>query len=604
MALVKLADAVINETEKDFALDTAEKVGNGLVDTLWDPDFGGFFVSQSDRYKKPGIQGVAIQAFVALYEATGKSQYRELALDTLNNYDNNTEAWNESEGYYVYVTSHTGFQIEDNPYSTDPYEPQSLRVDHNTLMGNALLDLYQMESNQTYLTKALRIFDNINTTCRNTSTHLFYSGVDSKKEAVVPEESDLFINSLILEFLANLYNTTADTEYYNAFLKILNSVLIHFWDNSYGGFIATSSTVNSSLNDDTKFTERQFYGIRALDEGDKLTDRGVFYNLILDTIEILNNKLYDHENGGYFQICNPDGTQSGDPTWRSKLAITQSLAIYSMANLWLYSKPGALNIIWSPSTPTPLDRVTLLIAAFDPAGISRVFLNYSINKGDYELLEMIPHTVGNMYNVTLEPPHPDGTTIDFNVIINNTLGVQVIRREYSFLWQEDRWPPEVQELGFLPGGEIPVNEEFSVFVSAQDVPSQGTVKYIRFHYSLSEENRKSELLEQVDIHIWKITFPDGLSIPGAYAYYFESIDNNLNPGFSHIGHFIILGEPKAPPFSAVLGLILIFGFAVPVGLYTYVEYKKKSARTTLKEARNVRFKQRGRKLSKRGTRRT
>ena len=91
-----------------------------------------------------------------------------------------------------------------------------------------------------------------------------------------------------------------------------------------------------------------------------------------------------------------------------------------MANLWLYSKPGALNIIWSPSTPTPLDRVTLLIAAFDPAGISSVLLNYSINKGDYELLEMIPHTVGNMYNVTLEPPHPDGTTIDFNVIINNS----------------------------------------------------------------------------------------------------------------------------------------------------------------------------------------
>jgi hypothetical protein len=48
----------------------------------------------------------------------------------------------------------------------------------------------------------------------------------------------------------------------------------------------------------------------------------------------------------------------------------------------------------------------------------------------------------------------------------------------------------------------------------------------------------------------------------------------------------------------------LIGVVVPAGLYTFVEYKKRSARTTLKEIKNVRYKQRGRKLKKRGTRRT
>jgi mannose/cellobiose epimerase-like protein (N-acyl-D-glucosamine 2-epimerase family) len=627
LGLLKLADAVINETERDFALNIAEKTGNGLMDILWDPDFdglfvsdtdrykkpgvhgkaiqafiGGLFVSDTDRYKKPGVHGKAIQAFIGLYEETDNPTFRDMALNTFNFLD--ATAWNDTKGYYHYVTSHTGSPLDENPYPGDLYEPQSLRVDHNAIMGNALLNLYRMESNETYLTKAVQIFDIINATCRNTSTNLFYTGVDTKEQVVVPDTSDIFINSLVLEFLFNLYNVTEDMKYYEDFFPLLNSVLLHFWDNNYGGFIATSSSINSSFNDETKYTERQFYGILALDKAYELTDSNLYYNLILDTVEILNAKLYDQVNGGYYQLSNPDGTQGEFPSWRWKTTVTQSLAIYSLANLWLYSKPGVLNVLWSPSTPRPQDRVTLITAAFDLAGISTVFLNYSIGNSDYELKEMVPHSVGNMFNVTLDPPHPDGTTINFNILVNDTLGNQTIRGDYSFLWQTDIWPPNVQEIGFLPGVEVPVNEEFSVYVSAQDVPTQGTVKYIRFHYHRTGGNDKSLSLEQTDIHIWKITFSDGLSTPGTYAYYFESIDNELNPGFSHVSYFYILGQIETPPLMLIIGLLVVVGVVVPAGLYTFIEYKKKSARTTLKEIKNVRHTQRGRKLKKRGTRRT
>jgi len=181
---------------------------------------------------------------------------------------------------------------------------------------------------------------------------------------------------------------------------------------------------------------------------------------------------------------------------------------------------------------------------------------------------------------------------------------QVIRGDYSFLWQIDIWPPEIQELGFIPGLEIPVNEEFAVFVSAHDIPSQGTVQIIRFHYHQEEQNDQSLPLVQIDAHIWKVTFPDGLSTPGTYAYYFESLDTNLNPGFSHINYFYILGELVTPSLSLIVGLLVVMGIFIPAGLYTYVEYKKKSARKTLKTMRKVRYQQRGKKLKKRGTKRT
>ena len=605
LALLKLSDAVINQSEREFAINIAEKTANGLANNLWDPDFGGFFVSPSDRYKKPGIQGKAIQALLALYEVIGSATYRDVAIDTFNFIDN--AAWNATQGYYSYVTSHTGLPLLQNPYPGDPYEPQSLRVDHNSIMGSALLDLYRIEANETYLTKACQIYDIINSTCRNTSTHLFYSGVDTQQKIVFPEATDLFINSLVLEFLAQLYNVTEDIKYYNEFFPLLNSILLKFWDNDYGGFISASSSINSSLDETTKFTERQFYGIGALDQAYKLTNNDIYYNLILDTLEILNNYLYDQINGGYYQLSNPDGSQSGDPTWKMKVTVTQSLGIYTLANIWLYSKPSALNIIWSPSTPRPQDSVTLLIAAFDPLGISTVFLNYSIDDGNYKLEEMVPHSVGNMYIIKLDPPNKDGTTIDFNIIITNNNDEQIIRGDYSFLWQKDRWPPEVEVIGFLPGNEIPLKEEFSIIVSAQDYPSQGSVKYIRIHYHLPGHDDISLLLEHFDVHLWKIIFPDGLSTAGTYSYYFESLDLELNPGFTDIGYFFILERPKdPPPLSLIVQILIVMGIFVPAGLYSYVEYKKKSARRKLKVIRKIRLRQRqqARKLSKRGTKRT
>ncbi len=605
LALLKLADAVINNTERDFALEIADKTGTNMINELYDTIFDGFFFSQSIRYKRPGVQGKAIQALLSLAEATGNQTYRDYAVSTFNFMDR--YGWNSTDGYYYYILSHSGFIPVVNPSAEDPYVPWAPRADHNAIFGDALLDLYEYESNTTYLNRAVDIYNFFNTTCRNMTNGLFYTGLNSTYHVVDPDSADIFINSLILEFLAHLYNVTGNQVYYDDFFLLLNSVLLNYWDQRYGGFYATISLNTGGSVDYKKYTERQFYAIRALDRAYKLSDNSLFYNLILDALEFLNDKLYDNDHGGYYQLSNEDGTGGFETSWNDKFTVTQSLSIYALSNLWLYSKPGVLNALWSPSAPRPTDPVTILIAAFDSDGISNVLFNYSINKEPYHAVEMVPHSlVGNMYNTSLDP-HADSTSVNFNIIVNDTLGNQVVRGNYFFVWQADLFPPNVVEIGFFPSLEIPVHKEFSITVSAQDVPSQGRVRYVRIRYHRSGQSEKSESLVQIDTHIWQITFPEGLPTPGTYAYYFESTDDMLNTGWSHKSYFYILGHQESTPFELVIGLLAVVGIFIPAGLYTYVEYKKKDARKTLKSRREVRYRKRStssiNKRTRRGTKR-
>jgi hypothetical protein len=588
LAFLKLSQAVINETERDFAVDIASKVGEYLIRDLYDgyteDAFGGFFISSSNRYKKPGIQAKAIQAFLALYEETGNTTYRDSAIDTFDFLE--TFAWNNSHGFYIYLTAHSGIPPLTNPNQQDPYDPLSKRMDHNILMGQALLDLYRLESEQKYLDHAIRIYDYFNATCRNITSALFYTGLNSLDEIVDLETSDIFINSLTLEFLGELYNVTEDPKYYDEFFALLNSVLNHFWDSRYGGLHALFSYDNNDITDDKKYTERQFYGIRALDYAFKLTDSNIYYNFILDIVEFLTNKLYDNDHGGYYQLRNTDGAE-GETSWNDKYTVTQSLAIYALANLWLYSKPGVLSALWSPSTPLPGDDVTILIAAFDADGISNVLFNYSINNEPYQTTEMVPHSlIGNMYNTTLEA-HSVGTRVNFNIIVNDSLGHQAVRSSYFFTWQLDTWAPQIIGIGLDPGIEIPVNENFTITATAQDVPVHGNVKYVRIYYHRSNKPETSQALTHNDVHIWQINFPNGLPIPGTYNYYFEAIDFEFNFGYSPVNTFYILGHPEIIPLSLIVGIIVTILVVVPSGLYVYVELEKKKSRRGLKGIREV-----------------
>ncbi|MFX0126375.1 MAG: AGE family epimerase/isomerase [Candidatus Hodarchaeota archaeon] len=597
LGLLRLSKAVINQTESDFALSIAESTANYLITNLYDSEYGGFFLSNWETYKKPGIQGKAIQALLELYSITDNHTYREIALSTYDFIEEN--GWDDSNNGYYYLMSHTGFKPEKNPFDNDPYSPKSKRVDHNVIMGEALLDLYQDNSDPSYLLKATDIYEMLNNTCRNQTSKLFYTGYENNGSVIDLYNADSFINSLVLEFLARLYKVTNEENYYNDFFILLKAFLLNFWDNRYGGFHATYSYLNEDSRDKKKYTERQFYAIRALDEAYQLSNDSLYYNLILDIMEFVNDHLYDNFHEGYYQLTNDDGSP-GDQSWNHKYTVVQALAVYELANLWLYSKPGVLNALWSPTTPRPEDPVTILIAAFDADGVSNVLLNYSLNDDPYLIKEMVPHhLVGNMYNSTLDA-QPDGTRINFNIIVNDTLGNEVVRGNYFFLWQHDLWSPHVELIGIDPGTEIPVNTNFSLTVTAHDTPSQGEVISVRMYYHAENGQESSRKLDQIDVNLWSVEFSTGFSVVSGYAYRFEAIDDHGNIGYSDFYFIQVLGHLETLDLPFLIGAFFIIIIVIPTGIYTYVEYKKKNARRTLKVIHETRKHRRRR--GKRGRR--
>ncbi|MHA2297762.1 MAG: AGE family epimerase/isomerase [Candidatus Hodarchaeales archaeon] len=596
IALLKLSQAVINETERDYAIEIANQTANFMISELWDPEFEGFYLIDSGQTQKPpGMQGIAIQALVELYKVTGNQTLLDKAYDTLDFANDN--GWDSTGGYF-YLLSHSGVLPSSNIDQSDPYPPEAKRVDHNVVMGQALLNLYSLSSDPQHLSRAIELYQFLNSTCRNVTTGLFYTGVDGENRTVEPFESDVFVNSFVLEFLSQLYEVTGDSIYYDDFFNLLNQVLINFWDNRYGGFYTTYSYDDQVPRDTSKYTDRQFYAMRALDEAYSLTNQSFYYNLIQDLMEIIIDSLYDQVHEGFYHLTSMEGV-SVDPTWNDKLTVTNSLAIYEMANVWLYSRPGVLNALWSPSQPRPQDSVEIIIAAFDADGITSVQFNYSINDDPYQIVEMEPHPeIGNMYRTAFDS-QPHGTTINFNVIVIDELSNEAVRGNYFFLWQDDVWEPHVEEVGVLPDFNVAVFTGVSMTVSALDVPSQGHIVAVSIHYHEAGQDEEIRTLQRSSISevLWEIEFPDGFDHPLTYIYYYVAIDGNGNIGTSPYYSLIVYGVKVTLPLLPIVMVLFAIMLVVPGGLYVYVERKKKQARTKIKvlkqQKRLVRTGQRG-----------
>ncbi len=597
LALLKLSEAVINETQRDYALNIAETTGKYLISHLYDHEFDGFFSSSTDMYKRPGIEGKAIQALLDLFEVTGNVTYREKAEDTFEFID--SYGWDKSNGGYYYRLSHTGTIASLS--TNELYESDSKRVDHNAIMGSTLLDLYTLSSDVSHLNKAITIYELMNNSCRNYDTGLFYGGYKDDGTIINLESTDLFINTLMLEFISNLYKITGEQRYFDDISSLLKAILFYFWDDQFGGFFATHSYSDQEERDVKKYTERQLYAIRALDEAYKLTNDNLYYNLIYDIMEFLNTHLYDQVHEGYIQLANENG-DPGDPAWKQKYSITQALAISELANLWLYSKPGVLNAMWLPSLPRPQDPVTIVVAAFDSDGVAEVLCNYSIDSQPYEIIEMKEDLqIGNMYNTSFDP-HPADTIMNFNIIVNDTLGNEVVRGSYFFLWQFDVWSPHVELIGLDPGDEVSVHSKITMTVSAHDIPSQGSVTNIRMYYHLEGKLEDSKVLTRIDAHIWQIELSKGFNIPGSYAYYFEAIDNRGNFGYTAVGYIHVLGQLNTIPLGVIIGGLFMVLFITPTSIAGYKEYQKKKAKTALGKIKQYKGMKRQRKT--RRTRKT
>ncbi|MHA2494695.1 MAG: AGE family epimerase/isomerase [Candidatus Hodarchaeales archaeon] len=603
MAFLKIAEAVYNDTERDWAIQIANQTANYMITDLMEPAFDGFTTSTSEGvYRRAGIQGKAIQALVELYRVTGNDTWlnnAESCLAFMNEY-----GWDsEGRGYY-YILNHIGSIASKNPIANDPYSPSAKKVDHNVIMGKALLDLYEITNDSAHLSRAIEIYRFLNSTCRdNELTDLFFTGVDSENYVVERSTIDVFVNCQVLEFLSELFGATNDSAYRDDFQSLLYAVLLSpgFWDNQNAGVYATFSRDVFIGRDTKKYTERQFYLLRALDEAFRITGDDGYYNIILDVMEFLNDHLYDSYHEGYISVTTEEGIIA-ETSWRDKFTVIQALAIYELANLWLYSKPAVNNAVWSPTNPRPTDDVTVTAAAFDADGLASVVCNYSIDRDPYELAPMDTHPqVGNLFTIPFAG-RSNGTTVAFSIIVNDTLGNSFVRGVYNFIFLYDIWSPYLEEVLIEPNERVmDVNTEVKTYVYIEDVPSQGRILTAGIYYHREDETELYQrLVPMTEGGYWTFEFPEKLDEPETIVYYYEAIDDSGNIGYSPDYTIQIKGEKSVLPILPVVFGAFVVVLVIPAGLYLYVDQKKKGAKKKLKSIR-LQKKLKGRK---RGTRRS
>ncbi|MFW9915107.1 MAG: hypothetical protein ACFFGZ_05805 [Candidatus Thorarchaeota archaeon] len=600
LAFLKIAEAVYNDTERDWAIQMANQTANYMITDLMEPAFDGFTSSTIEGvYRRGGIQGKAIQALAELYRVTGNQTLLNIAescLAFMNDY-----GWDSDGRGYYYILNHIGSIASQNPAANDPYSPSAKKADHNAIMGKGLLDLYEITNDSAYLSRAIETYRFLNSTCRESETRLFFTGVDSNNKVVEPSHVDVFVNCLVLEFLSELFAITDDSAYRDDFESLLYAVLLSpgFWDHQSAGVYATYSLDTFSGMDTKKYTERQFYLLRALDEAFRITGDEGYYNIILDVMEFLNDNLYDSYHEGYISLATREGVIA-ETSWRDKFTVIQALAIYELANLWLYSKPAVNNAVWSPSNPRPTDDVTVTAAAFDVDGLAGVMCNYSIDKGPYQLATMEAHAqVGNLFTIPFKG-RSNGTTVSFNIIVNDSLGNSFVRGEYNFIFLNDIWSPYVEEVLIEPERVVDVNTEVTTYVYIQDIPSQGRILSASIYYHRADETERFDrLIATSEGGYWTFEFPEKLDTPETIVYYYEAIDDSGNIGFSPDYAIQIKGEKSELPILPFVFGAFILVLVVPAGLYFYVDQTKKGAKKKLKSIR-MKKKMRGKK---RGTRR-
>ncbi|MHA1968627.1 MAG: hypothetical protein ACW964_12580, partial [Candidatus Hodarchaeales archaeon] len=229
------------------------------------------------------------------------------------------------------------------------------------------------------------------------------------------------------------------------------------------------------------------------------------------------------------------------------------------------------------SLPRPQDPVTIIVAAFDSDGVADVLCNYSMDDQPYTLVKMQMDTqIGNMFNTSFDS-QPVGTTINFNIIVNDSLGNEAIRGSYFFIWQYDTWSPHVEVLGI----------EVSITVSVHDIPAQGSVSNVRVYYHAEGKPEDSKPLTKIDSHIWQIIFEDGFNVPGTYAYYFEAIDDRGNFGYTAVSNLYVLGKLATVPLITVIGGLFLILFIAPAGFALFKEYQKRVAKKSLREIKQI-----------------
>lgn len=600
------------------------RAANKMVSLFLDPTYPGYYVNQySDpilrQTKRPGVQAYAYWA-LDIAESTNASldftTEKESALTCLTDmlYDP------IYGGFHFYTMRNGSLTVPSN--FDEVYPNDGKRLDHLVLAATALYDAGVSLGNATLVAMADRAMSFMLSQMKEYFEMEFVGlklAVGRAGETIVVDPGQRVANSIVTDLnamairaLVKGYEITGNTTYLDRANQVFETLFANNWDGVSGGWYA--ETVDGEpydpLEDEDvkyyKYSEIQFLMIFALEDLYEATGSIYPIRMVIDTLELALEHLWEFDVAGFVANSNQIWEVFNDE-WGIHYTTVQSQGIIGLSRIWEYGLPIVSRIRISPTNPRPQDPVYFSVTVLDDDGIDSVYVNYTLSQGGNEttgILQLFAHpTIGGLYNNTMASLE-DGTSVNFEVVANDTTGRSFVAGLYHFIVRIDTFAPLVQLHIIYPTGLIRAGDNILIDFESTEFPVQGhtnsCVLVWRTLYTAYIRENMTPIEAVDDKIIWRIAlgqFEGGEEL----AFFCQVMDAAGNVGESRLYQLKILhpvfsiSPVNAFQIVAAVGLI-----AAPGVGYLYTRRKKGVYRAAQREGK----KDQKRRARKRGSSRT
>lgn len=170
----------------------------------------------------------------------------------------------------------------------------------------------------------------------------FYGRVDNAGNALPEAPKGLILNTRILWSFSAIYSAIDDADCLKMAGRALNYLREYFFDRESGGLYWMLDFKGNPLECKKKVYGHAFL-IYSLAEYYKITGNGSVLGLAVDIFNIIENKFFDRENGGYFETTGRDWSVTYDMRL-SDIDLNEKKSMN--AHLHILEAYSALMLVW------------------------------------------------------------------------------------------------------------------------------------------------------------------------------------------------------------------------------------------------------------------
>ena len=585
------------------------KAVTSMVNNLMDSTYPGFFVNEYSELeiaesKRPGVQAYAYWALEIAESINASLDFtseKASALTCLTDmlYDS------ENGGFYFFTMRNGSLNVP--AHVSEVYPNDGKRLDHLVLGATVLYDAGLSLGNTTMLDMA----DEAMSFMISNMKYDYDMGFRGYKLAVSQTGADVNvdpgdrvahsivtdINSLVIKALIKGYEVTGNTTYLNSATQLFETLLANNWDDEDGGWFAevVDGEPYDPLDDEDvkfyKYSEIQFQMILALEDLYEVTDSIYHIRLVIDILDLVLANLWDIAEEGFVRNGNQVWAVISND-WKTHYTAVQAQAVLCLERVASYGLPIVSRVRINPTNPRPQDNIHISVTALDEDGIDSVYVNYTLSLGGNDtngIISLLSNPqVGGFYNNSLGPLE-DGTSVNFEVVANDTTGQMFIAGSYHFLVRLDIYSPIAELHAIYPTGSVRTGDEVTIDIETYEFPEQSHTNSCEIRWRLFDSAFTSVNMTPIGVEdkriIWRTVlgqFNGGDQI----AFFCLVMDEAGNVGESRLYQLTILHPVYNITPITFFQIIAAVGLIAAPGVgYLYTTRRKSSYRKAQREGK-------------------